>query len=64
MRFASKTFRRKLAKKSRSRRSRRSRQTRRIQRGGDNGIPYTGIPKGAVITNPLFVDRVTYNPEV
>ena len=52
MRFASKTFRRRLRLRSSSK-SRRQRLTRRRQKGGE---PYRGIPEGAVVTNPIDWD--------
>ena len=54
MRFASKTFRRRLrVRKTKSSKSRRQRLTRRKQKGGE---PYRGIPEGAVVTNPMDWD--------
>ena len=52
MRFASKTFRRRLRLR-RSSKCRRHRLTRRKQKGGE---PYREIPEGAVVTNPIDWD--------
>jgi hypothetical protein len=54
MRFASKTFTRRLRlRRSSKSKSRRQRLTRRKQKGGE---PYRGIPPGAVVTNPMEWD--------
>ena len=54
MRFASKTFRRRLRlRKSKSSKSRRQRLTRRRQKGGE---PYRGISPKAVVVNPMDWD--------
>ena len=56
MRFASKTFTRRLRLRGRKRKqskSKRQRLTRRKQKGGE---PYRGIPSAAVVTNPMEWD--------
>uniref|UniRef100_A0A6C0DQ16 Uncharacterized protein n=1 Tax=viral metagenome TaxID=1070528 RepID=A0A6C0DQ16_9ZZZZ len=53
--FSSRTFRRRLAFSMRKSKKKTRKLRRRKQKGGNNAgmVPYRGIPKNAVVVNPM-----------